>query len=172
MNPLLQAISASNAQPQMTALDMQRLAEMSQAKRQRYSKILQRYTGDPSGSATMKRNNLGTATSMLLSMLAGSAIGATAGYFMGDPITRTSLAMGGAMVGGAGGALVGGAGNIIGGIAGSISKASPEEAVREYTDMGASRYLIPGAAAYHKARLNNVLTDAEEGVTRPTQIIA
>ena len=108
-----------------------------------------------------------------MSALAGSVIGGVAGYgFGGNREDRMNLMTQGALAGGLGGLGIAGAGNLIGRVAGSLSKTSPDQAVREYADMGASRYLIPGAAAYHKARLGNVLTDAEEGVTRPTQIIA
>ena len=169
MNPILAAMAQdrANSTGQISAIDMARLREMSMARRQRYSKLLRNATGSETSSADMQRNDMGTATSALFSVLLGAGVGAGIGALTGVK----DGAKAGALYGIGGGATLAGLGNVIGRIAGGMSKTPHQEALRDFSNIGPSRYLIPGASAYHKARLNNALTDMEEGSERPKQFI-
>lgn len=169
MNPVLAMMAKSKADQtgQMSMIDMARLNEMNTARRQRYSRMLQTATGGTNVSADIERNNIGTATSALLSILLGAGVGAGIGSVSGIE----NGAKAGALLGAGAGVITAGLGNAIGHMAGKMSKTPHKEALKEYSNIGLSRYLVPGASAYHNARMRNALIDTEDGVERPKQMV-
>lgn len=142
---------------------------MDQMEAQRKAAILKRLSGASNPSEKIKQNQIAGSTAKVLSILAGAGIGGSLAYYRNG--RGGGHAFMGALLGGATGALISAVAKGIGSLSGSMTETDHKDAMKSYADIGIGRYMVPGAAEYYDAKLDNALIDTEKGVKRPEQMV-